>query len=164
MKILALDMATLTGWAHSCGASGVWDLKIFADESSGMRLIRFEAKIHEIAKTIGIDLIAFESITVSSGVKANLHGVKLGCKLQAIVERLAEVYDYECKGWNLNEVKSYALPSVAGKKCVRDKDSMLAAARKRWTDREVVDHNEADALWILDLATTTLVTARQGQQ
>jgi hypothetical protein len=153
MKILALDMATDTGWAHSCGASGVWDLSVLADESSGMRLIRFEAKIHEIAKTIGIDLIAFESITAARGPKANLNGVKLGCKLQAIVERLSEIYEYECKGYNLATIKAHALPGAK----TRDKAAMVAAANKRWPEVELLSDDQADALWLLDLVQKQLV-------
>lgn len=149
---LALDMATLTGWAHTCGASGVWDLRILADESSGMRLIRFESKIHEMAQSVGIDFIVFEAVTVASGPKANLNGVKLPCKLQAIVERLSEIYDYECFSRNLATIKAHALP----RQKVRDKEAMLAAARAKWTDREIRDHNEADALWLLDLACSEL--------
>lgn len=153
MKILCLDMATHTGWAHSCGASGVWDLSILPDESSGMRLIRFEAKVHEIAKTVGIDLIAFEAISAAQGPRANLNGVKLGVKLQAVIERLAEIYDYECKGYNLATIKAHALP---GQK-TRDKAAMLAAARKRWPDVEIVSDDQADALWLLDLVQGQLV-------
>ena len=57
MKILALDPATHTGWAHSCGASGVWDLSIRRDESSGMRLIRLDSKLDEMKRSVGVDLV-----------------------------------------------------------------------------------------------------------
>lgn len=152
MRILALDMATATGWAHSCGASGVWDLRVKADESSGMRLIRFEAKVHEVAQGVGIDLIVFEAVTVNSGKKANTNGVKLASKLQAIIERLSEVYDYECCSCNLATLKSYAIPGVAGQKVKRDKGAMIAAAKAKWPDVDMIDDNHADALWLLDWA------------
>lgn len=154
-KILALDMATKTGWAHSNGASGVWDFKIFADESSGMRLIRFEAKVHEIAKACGVDVVVFEQVSVASGPKANMNGVKLAVKLQAIVERLSEIYDYECCSVNLQTLKSHALP---GQK-VRDKAAMLDSARKRWPDVEIIDDNQADALWLLDYQSKLLAVS-----
>lgn len=157
MKILALDQATTTGWAHSSGASGVWDLRILSDESGGMRLIRFESKIHEIYQAAGIDMIAFESVTAASGPKINLNGVKLGSKLQAIIERLSEVYDYECKGYNLSTIKKHALP-IKGTK--RDKEAMLRSARERWGD-EVIDDNHADALWLLDLVQSELAEETQ---
>ncbi len=50
MKILALDPATHCGWAHSCGASGTFDLSIRRDESSGMRLLRLRSKLEDIAE------------------------------------------------------------------------------------------------------------------
>lgn len=154
-RYLALDMATKTGWAHSNGASGVWDLKIFPDESSGMRLIRFESKIHEIAKGPGIDVICYEAVNVNSGPKANTKAFKLSCHLEAIVKRLAEVYDYECTSCNLQTLKAYALP---GEK-KRDKAAMVAAAERRWPQIPIEDDNHADALWLLDWIQSTLVEA-----
>lgn len=149
MRILALDPATKCGWAHSGGTSGTWDLSIRKDESSGMRLIRFESKLREVI-AIGVDVIAFETPSVARGVKANMDGLKLGTKLQAIIERLCEQHSgIECVGYNLQTIKRHARQ--------RTKDQMLAAARARWTDRSIVDDNEADALWLLDLATLELV-------
>ena len=36
MKLLALDPATQCGFAHSCGASGTWDLRVRRDEAGGI--------------------------------------------------------------------------------------------------------------------------------
>jgi len=153
MNILSIDPATKCGWAHTCGASGVWDLSIRKDESSGMRLIRFEGKLLEIEGSVGFDLIVFEAPTVAQGRRANLDGMKLQTKLQAIIERLVESTDgLECAGYNLQSIKSHALPK-GGK---RDKEAMLAAARKRWPDTEIIDDNQADALWLLDMVTQQL--------
>ena len=112
MKILALDFGSAkTGWAHSDGPSGVWDLSIRRDESGGMRLIRFESKLKEIIKGLGIDLIVFEAVTVNRGERANLNSVKLHSKLQAIVERLvARIKGLECCSYNLQEIKKHAIP------------------------------------------------------
>ena len=43
MKILALDIATKTGFATDL-TSGVWDLKLKKGESNGMKLIYLQAK------------------------------------------------------------------------------------------------------------------------
>ena len=156
MRILALDTATKTGWAHSNGPSGVWDLSIRKDESSGMRLIRFEGKLNEILATVGIDVIVFEAPTVAQGPKANLDGLKLGTKLQAIIERTCEMIDgLEHKGYNLQTIKSHAL-SDQPKGSKRDKAAMVAAAKRRWPDVQIIDDNHADALWLLDLAKAEL--------
>ena len=148
-KILALDPATSCGWAHSCGHSGVWDLSIRKDESSGMRLIRFEGKLREIYESVGMDMIAFEAPTVARGERANFDAMKLQTKLQAIIERLCELTDgLECQGVNLRTIKSHA-----GE---RNKEGMLRSAQAKWLDRKVQDDNEADALWLLDLTMKNL--------
>ncbi|MFH1609682.1 MAG: hypothetical protein ABID40_03545 [Candidatus Bipolaricaulota bacterium] len=154
MRILALDMATKTGWAVSGGASGVWDLSIRKDESSGMRLIRFESKLYELVfgggLTRRVDLIVFEAVTVGAGPRANFDAIKLATKLQAIVERLvASIDDLECRSYNLNEIKRHAIPEK-GKR--RDKAAMVEAARDRWPDADIEDDNVADALFLLSLA------------
>ena len=157
MKILAIDPATKCGWAHSNGASGTWDLSIRRDESSGMRLLRFEAKVLEVARLIGIDVIAFESPTVAQGRKANLDGMKLGVKLQAIIERLCEGTDIEHIGYNLSTIKKHATG-----KGNASKEMMLSAARRRWPDAYIEDDNEADALWLLDIAQKELAADTAG--
>lgn len=155
MKILAIDPATKTGWAHSSGPSGVWDLSIKKDESSGMRLIRFEGKLREIIKTVGIDVIVFEAPTAARGPRANLDAVKLGTKLQAVIEKLVEqIPGLECKGYNLTEIKSFALGDrpTGKKRSGWNKEAIIEAAKAKWPDRVIHDDNEADALWLLELA------------
>lgn len=149
LPTLALDFATKTGWAHSCGASGVWDFSIKKDESSGMRLIRFQAKLRETHESVGFGLIVFETVSVGRGTKANMDGVKLQSKLQGVIEQFAEEHDgVECCSYHQATIKKHALPRV--KK--RDKAAMLSAARARWPAVDIIDDNQADALWLLDLA------------
>jgi len=153
VKILALDFATKTGWAHSTGPSGVWDLSIRKDESSGMRLVRFESKLREVYTGLGVDVLVFEAVTVGGGLRVNFDSIKLQSKLQAIIERfVARTPGLECCSYNLNEIKKYAIPQ----KGKRDKEAMLEAAKRRWPGREFVDDNEVDACWLLDLAKTQL--------
>lgn len=154
MKILALDPATLCGFAYSNGASGTWDLSVRKDESSGMRLIRFEAKILEIINGVGVDLIAFETPTVGGkGKKANFDALKLQTKMQAIVELIAERTEgVEYIGYHLSTIKKFALPNAK----IRDKAAMLAAAKVKWPEVDIIDDNQADALFLLALATRDL--------
>jgi len=145
MRILAIDPATKTGWAHSDGDSGTWDLSIKSDESSGMRLMRFRAKIREIYNGLGFDLIVYESPSVASGKKANMKGFQLISKLPGVIEVFVESRPgLEAKGYNLSTIKKHA--------GCRTKDDMVAAAKLKWTDIEIEDDNQADALWLLDLA------------
>jgi hypothetical protein len=152
MKILALDLATKTGWAHSDGPHGVFDLRIARDESSGMRLIRFERSLRAILEGPGVDLIAFEAVPVHSSRPghATNYSVMLASKLQGIVERLVEETEgLECCSYNMQEIKRHAIPEKGRK---RDKEAMVKAAEKRWPSHTIEDDNVADALWILDLA------------
>lgn len=157
MNILALDFATITGWAHSAGLSGVWDFRIKKDESSGMRLVRFQAKLREVLKAYDTELIVFEAVSVGSGgkgKKANMDGVKLQSKMQAMIETLVEETEgLEHRSYNLSEIKAFAIPQKGRK---RDKTAMLDAARERWPDVDVIDDNHADALWLLELCKSDL--------
>lgn len=165
MDILALDMATKTGWDHTSGAGGVWDLSIRLDESSGMRLIRFRAKLNEILLAYpDTRLIVFEQCSAMGGPRANLNAAKLQIKLQAVVEQLAEETDgLECCGYHLSTIKAHAIPSTGGKgHAARNKQAMVAAAKKRWPDVDIVDDNHADAMWLLDLASERLGIETKG--
>ena len=59
MNILALDIATKTGWKTKT-TSGTWDLKPNRGESEGMRVVRFKSKVKELVGIEGITLIAYE--------------------------------------------------------------------------------------------------------
>lgn len=151
-RILAIDFATKTGWAYRGEGdeivSGVWDFSVRADESNGMRLIRFESKLVEMVSIV--DVIAFESVSAGVGVKSSFNVVKLQTKMQAIIERMVESREgVECIGYNLQTIKKYALGERKGK---RNKEAMMKAAEGMWADQEIIDDNQADALWILDLA------------
>ncbi len=145
MKILALDPATRTGWAHSCGQSGTWDLSIRRDESKGMRLIRLRGKLSEIAAAVGVDLVVYEAARHAAPKMQGALVVQ--AELQGVITLWAEDNHIEYVGLSPSEIKKHATgKGNAGK------DQMLAAARAKWPGVEIVDDNHADALWILDLA------------
>ena len=151
-RILALDFATKTGFAYrgSCDeiSSGTWDLSVRKDESSGMRLVRFESKLLEMLDIV--DVVAFESVTAGQGKRINFDSVKLQSKLQGIIEYIVEsTKGKEHVGYNLATIKKHALGDRKGK---RDKEAMMKAAAEAFPDQELIDDNQADALWILDLA------------
>jgi Holliday junction resolvasome RuvABC endonuclease subunit len=137
-NILALDVATKTGWRTKT-SSGTWDLTPRRDESSGMRIIRFKAKLREICELEGINVVCFErpgGIHKSSiMIQSELHGVmKLFCEENKI--------DYIA--FSSKEVKKYATGNGnAGKPL------MIQEAEKR-KGSSVVDDNEADAYLIYD--------------
>lgn len=145
MKILALDPATHCGWAHSSGASGTFDLSIRRDESAGMRLIRLKGKLTEIKKSVGIDLLVYEAARHAAPKMQGALVVQ--SELQAVIKLWCEEQKPKVnyRGYSPSEVKKHA----TGKgNC--GKQEMIAAAEKKFG--EVEDDNQADALWILDLA------------
>lgn len=149
MRILALDPATKIGWAHSCGASGVWDLSIRRDESGGMRFIRLRAKLDEILKSEGIDVLVFEAAR-HAGPKMQ-GALVVQAEIQGVLKHWAEsVDDLEYRGFSPSEIKKHATGKGNASKAM-----MIEAAQEKFG--AIRDDNEADALWLLDLAQSQLV-------
>jgi Holliday junction resolvasome RuvABC endonuclease subunit len=63
--LLALDIATKTGYCTN-NKSGVWDFTPKKDESKGLRLLKFRARLIEICDFEGIKLIAFEMPAINN--------------------------------------------------------------------------------------------------
>lgn len=151
--ILALDLGTECGWHHTANVGGTWNLSIKKDESDGVRLIKFAAKIRTIHKKYGIDLVAYEAIRFAGKNSHRANNV-----LSEYVGAL-KLLSFECnfnyKGYSSTEIKKFA----TGKGNASKKD-MLDAARERWPF--VVDHNHADALWTLKLACNEFLWVREG--
>ena len=145
MKILALDPATKCGWAHSCGTSGTFDLRVKKDESSGMRLIRLEGKLDEIKESVGVDLVVFEA--QRGGLPGRMGALVVQAEIQGVLKRWCEASKIEYRGYSPGEIKKHATG-----KGNSGKDEMMAAAEIRWPGKKFVDDNEVDALFLLDLA------------
>ena len=143
MNILALDPATHCGWAMR-GAAGTWDLSIRRDESSGMKLIRLRSKIAELYKADAFDLLVFEAAR-NAGPKMQ-GALVVQSELQAVIKLWCQDNDVQFRGYSPTEIKKHATG-----KGNANKTAMLDAARVRWGTR-VLDDNQADALWLLDLA------------
>jgi len=146
--ILALDIATTTGWAmHS--ASGVWKLTLKKDESKGMRLIRFRSKLVELYSLHKFRLVVFEALAIYTKfpnfVAAEMQGVlKLFCTENNI--------DY--KAYTVAEVKKFATGNGNA-----SKDKMIAACRANY-GVEPEDDNHADALHVYHLALVDLMISK----
>lgn len=147
MRILAIDPASKCGWAHSSGASGVWDLSVRRDESSGMRLIRLAAKLREIKAGVGIELVVFEA---ARNAMPKMQGaLVVQAEIQGQIKAWCEREGVQYRGYSPMEIKKHATGKGNAKK-----GAMIAAARSRgWNPQ---DDNEADALWLLDLVNTEL--------
>lgn len=148
LRILAIDPATHCGWAHSSGPSGTWDLSIRRDESSGMRLMRLRGKLAEFAAQ-GLDLIVFEAARHAAPKMQGALVVQT--ELQSVIKVYCHDHGIEYRGYSPSEIKKHATG-----KGNANKDAMLATAREKWPLAGIEDDNQADALWLLDLATVTL--------
>lgn len=151
MKILAIDPATKCGWAHTVGQSGTWDLSIRRDESAGMRLIRFEGKLTEIRESVGVQLVVFEA---ARNCAPNMQGaLVVQSEIQGVLKVWCEKNKIEYRGYSPAEIKKHATG-----KGNANKKAMISAAKIKFGSSIVDDDddNQADALWLLDLATTTL--------
>lgn len=139
IRILALDVATKTGWATDT-ASGVWDFKIKRDESSGMRMIRFKSKLKEILIAENINLVVFER---TSG--ANQSAIIVQSELHGVLKMYLEELSIEYRAYSAKEIKLFATG-----KGNSGKPAMIAACIEKYNITPI-DDNQADALHILHL-------------
>lgn len=142
MKILALDMATVTGWAtNNPEMSGVENFKKRAGESRGMLFIRFESWLRDMISCYGPDLIVYER-PHARGRAAN-----------EVLNGLLALLTMAC---TTNTVQYTDCPSTTLKKHATgrgnaSKADMMVAYREKW-GAIPQDDNEADARWLCDWA------------
>lgn len=139
MNILALDLATKTGWAHSSGASGVQDFAPRRGDSPGMRWIEFRAWLNRLLDSAPTDVIAYEQAHHRGGAATHV-----AHSLISAVEVIAAERGIEVTNRHTATIKKHALGSGRGDKA----DMMIAACRRGWS---LTDDNECDAMWLLDL-------------
>lgn len=148
IKILAIDPSTHCGWAVSRSLYGVWDLTHKRDESVGMRLIRFRSKMTEILNLENINLVVFER---PGGIHKGAMIVQ--SEIQGQIKTICEDFKIEYRAYSSGEIKKYATgKGNAGK------PMMIKAAQEK-LGYEGNDDNEADALWLLELAKRDLCTS-----
>ena len=141
MRILALDPATIFGWAINKYIYGTWDLRIKKDESPGMKFIRLRAKLQELYESESIELIVFER---PGGRFKN--DIISHSKFQAIIEEFCAEKKIEQKGYSSKEIKKFAT-GIGNANKLR----MIEAAKEK-LEYQGNNDNEADALWILYFA------------
>jgi len=143
MKILALDIATKTGWKTGT-ASGVWDLKPNRGESEGMRVVRFKAKVKEMIELEGIDIIAYER-------PAGMHkgSIMVASEMVGVLKDLCIEKGVQLACYSANEIKKFATGKGNAKK-----EAMISAAKSLGFDPQ--DDNEADAIHLYLLCKSDL--------
>lgn len=139
MNILALDIATKTGWKTRT-SSGVWDLKPNRGESEGMRVVRFKSKVKEIMELEDIDIVAYER-------PAGFHksSIMVASEMVGVLKDLCIEKKVELACYSATQIKRFATG-----KGNANKDKMVDAAVKAGYHPQ--DDNEADAIHLYRLA------------
>lgn len=145
--LLAIDPGTHCGWAirHPGGSidSGVWNLKGSRYEGGGMRYLRVRQYLNQLHSTSKIDRIAYEEVRRHMGVDAaHVYG-----GIIATIGAFCEEQNIPYEGIPVSTIKM-----VATGKGKASKEAMIAAAQAKWPGQNVIDDNQADALWILEAA------------
>jgi Holliday junction resolvasome RuvABC endonuclease subunit len=139
MNILALDIATKTGWKTKT-TSGTWDLKPNRGESEGMRVVRFKSKVKELVGIEGITLIAYER-------PAGMHkaSIMVASEMVGVLKDLCIEMNINLACYSAQQIKKFATgKGNAGK------PEMIEAAKK--LGYSPADDNEADAIHLYHLA------------
>ena len=136
INVLAIDQASNCGW-KTRNAHGVWDFNTRKDESSGMKMLRFRAKLTEVCQIESINLIVYERV---AGQHAN--SIIHAAKMVAMIETFCEENNINYKAVSAGEVKRFATG-----KGNANKQAMIDSAREKhgYTGS---DDNEADAILI----------------
>jgi len=135
MKVLSLDIASTTGWALDTDTYGIWDFKTRKDESMGMKLIRFKAKLKEVHELEKIDIMIYER---PAGRHAN--SIIHQAKLIAVMEKFCEENKIQYRSYSATEIKKFATG-----KGNANKEAMIDAAITKY-GYTGDDDNEADAI------------------
>lgn len=148
---LALDLGTVTGWAlrQANGTwrllnSGTWNFKPRRGDGAGMRFLRLQEKLDEFMEHYPLRRVIYE---LPAGVYKS--GAADDCikGLVAHVQSWCERNKIPCEGYSPGQVKKQATGKGNSKK-----DAVLEAARLKYPDQHVADSNQADALFVLELA------------
>jgi len=139
IRIFALDLSTMTGWAHSSGPSGVQNFSLSRGESSGMRFLKFQGWLGRVYKDAPFDLVVYEQPHLRGGAATEVLAGMVG-----ILQAWAVEHEIETAMRHSREIKKHATGKGSA-----SKGMMIKAAKERGWDPE--DDNEADALWLLDL-------------
>ena len=146
MRIIGLDLGTLTGYAYTSDGvirathCGVADFKPRRHEGGGMRFLRFRRFLRELIADPEETIVFFEEVAAHKGTHAaHVYGGLLG-----VLSEFCEGHSIPYRGLPVGSIKKHATGvGNAGK------PMMLARACTEFGHIESED--AADALWVLSL-------------
>ena len=158
MNLLALDLATRTGWAlreNGRLESGVETFDVKRGESAGMRYVKFNRWLEGLITPEScsflarVGLVVYEQpFVMRSGPAAEI-ALGFATRVQEFCARY---------GLEHTTVNGMTLKKWTTGKGNADKPAMLEAVARRW--RRVDDHNEADAVALLHYALEEIVPSQ----
>lgn len=155
--ILALDLATRTGWAFLAGGaerpeSGA--IQLSPDSDPGRRIVALETWLWpRMAPLASAGVLVYESPALIPGRAAPF---RVGCHLEGVVLRLARAWGVDrVLTLSPSELKLHATGHGGA-----GKDRVVGAMRARWALPALEDDNEADGLALLSWA---LAEVARGQ-
>jgi len=151
--ILALDIATLAGWAklYRSGLveSGSSKFSPKPGQAPGYRFMKWQQWLE--IQIVKVDYVAFELVKQPHQTRAAAH-VYHG--MSAILEAVCAKRGVRCIGYTVQDIKR-----AASGKGSASKETMISTAKKQWPDQKIADDNQADALWIMFLAARSIKLA-----
>ena len=142
MKILALDVATKTGFKTET-ASGVWDFnKQKRGDSYGMRLIRFKSSVREILDLEKIDIVVYER---PAGMFKS--SIMVASEMVSVVIVMCEEMGLDYTAYSASEIKKF----WTGKGNA-NKQAMIDETQKRYPELVIETDDQADAIALYHLA------------
>ncbi len=138
--ILALDLATKTGFAHSSGYSGVWLLKKAHEPAS--------ARLRTLFHTLGVihNSHPFETLVAEDVHSRFINATKSLCELRGVAILWCNLFNVKFIG----DISAKTIKKHATGNGNASKDRMIHFARLQWNTKAIHDDNEADALHLLD--------------
>jgi len=147
MKILALDLATKTGWATNINGrmSGVIEFPLRRGESPGMRFLRCRSWLFDMYYLLQgkIQVIAYEQVHHRGG-----YATQVLVGLETEVQTFAAQKEIQVSPVHTATLKKWATGNGRASKA----DMIKAAKTHGWNPK---DDNEADAQLLLMYANTT---------
>jgi len=143
--LLAIDPATLLGWAVSYTMYGTINFETKRDESAGIKFMRWKARLVELIQLNNVKIIAFERPSGNKPAALMSHA-----RFTLIIETVCIELGLEFRGYSASEIKKFATGNGNA-----SKELMIKVAQEK-LGYTGTDNNEADALWILALLKSDL--------
>jgi Holliday junction resolvasome RuvABC endonuclease subunit len=149
MSILALDIATKTGWAHTDGSSGVWNFS--KRKTSALKVHSLYESLSELVEWLPFSHIVAESVHYGFLTATALLNQYRGAVMAWCVNKEVEFIE-NSKLYTATAIKKWSTGKGHASKdemIERANKLKLASAAPLRGSRIITDDNEADAICLL---------------